>query len=215
MFTFYLSINYMDNINQSKKIILEKAFESFTREGPRNFTVECLATNLGMSKKTIYKYFPSKDILIEKIFDYFTGMIKCKLKQIVESDMDPVEKYTTIMDFIMSKVSKMSMGKVVEVQNRHPVIWKKFVEFRQGLTQIFATIFIEAQEKGFARKDIDMDIVATIYMNIVNSTFQPDFFLQNNLAPVDTINIFINLITEGMFTEKGISAMKQHKKGIK
>ena len=205
----------MDKDSQSKEKILEQGFETITQNGVRFFTVESLAAHLGMSKKTIYKFFPSKDILIEKIFDYFTSMIKRKLNKIIESDMDPVEKYTTIMNFIISKVSRMSMGKLVEVQNRHPVIWKKFVVFRQGLTQDFATIFIEAQEKGFARKDIDMNIVATIYMNIVNSTFQPEFFLQNNLAPVDTINIFVNLITEGMFTERGISAMNKHNKGIK
>ncbi len=205
----------MDKDNQSKEKILEQGFETITQNGVKFFTVESLAAHLGMSKKTIYKFFPSKEILIEKIFDYFTGMIKRKLKQIVESDMDPVEKYTKIMNFIISKVSRMSMGKLVEVQNRHPVIWKKFEVFRQGLTKDFATIFIEAQDKGLARKDIDMNIVATVYMNIVNSTFQPEFFLKNNLAPVDTINLFINIITEGMFTEKGISKMKQHNKGIK
>jgi len=205
----------MDKDNQSKDKILEQGFESIIQDGVRFFTVESLAAHLGMSKKTIYKYFPSKEILIEKIFDFFTGMIKRKLKQIVESNDDPIEKYSKIMDFIISKVSRMSMGKLVEVQNRHPVIWKKFQAFRQGLTRNFAIIFTEAQEKGFARKDIDMNIVATIYMNIVNSTFQPEFFLKNNLAPVDTINLFINLVTEGMFTDKGNLAMKQYNKGIK
>ena len=205
----------MDKDNQSKDKILEQGFESIIQDGVRFFTVESLAAHLGMSKKTIYKYFPSKEILIEKIFDFFTGMIKRKLKQIVESNDDPIEKYSKIMDFIISKVSRMSMGKLVEVQNRHPIIWKKFQAFRQGLTRDFAIIFTEAQENGFARKDIDMNIVATIYMNIFNSTFQPEFFLKNNLAPVDTINLFINLVTEGMFTDKGNLAMKQHNKGIK
>ncbi len=200
----------MDKDNQSKEHILEQGFKIITQDGLRFFTVESLAVHLGMSKKTIYKFFPSKEILIEKIFDFFTGMIEHKLKQIVKSDADPIEKYTKIMDFIMNKISRVSMDKVVEVKNRYPIVWKKIETFRQGLTQDFATIFIEAQEKGFARKDIDMNIVATIYMNIVNSTFQPEFFLKNNLVPVDTINLFVNIITKGMFTEKGISAMKQH-----
>lgn len=203
----------MDKDNRSKEQILEQGFETITQDGLRFFTVESLAARLGMSKKTIYKFFPSKEILIEKIFDFFTGMIKRKLKQIVKSDADPIEKYTKIMNFVMNKISRVSMDKVVEVKSRYPIVWKKIETFRQGLTQDFATIFIEAQEKGFARKDIDMNIVATIYMNIVNSTFQPEFFLKNNLAPVDTINLFVNLITEGMFTKKGISAMKQHNKG--
>ena len=205
----------MDKDNQSKEQILEQGFETITQNGVKFFTVESLAAHLGMSKKTIYKFFPSKEILIEKIVDFFTGTIERKLKQIVESDMDPVEKFTKIMDFIMDKISRTSMDKIVELKNRYPVVWKKVETFRQGLTQDFATIFIEAQEKGFARKDIDMNIVATIYMNIVNSTFQPEFFLRNNLAPVDTVNLFVNLITEGMFTEKGITAMKKQKKGTK
>jgi AcrR family transcriptional regulator len=203
----------MDKDSQSKEQILEKGFDTITQDGLRYFTVESLSAHLGMSKKTIYKFFPSKEILIEKIVDYFTGMIERKLKQIVESDMNPVEKYVKIMDFIMDKISRTSMDKIIELKNRYPMVWKKVETFRQGLTQDFATIFIEAQEKGFARKDIDMNIVATIYMNIVNSTFQPEFFLKNNLAPVDTINLFVNLITEGMFTQKGISAMKQQNKG--
>ena len=189
----------MDKDSQSKEKILEQGFETIIQNGVRYFTVESLAAHLSMSKKTIYKYFPSKDILIEKIFDYFTEVIKHKLKIIIESDMDPVEKYTAIMNFMISKVSKMSMGKLVEVQNRYPITWKKFEVFRQGLTQNFATIFIEAQEKGYARKDIDMNIVAIIYMNVVNSTFQPEFFFQNNLAPVDTIKLFMQMITEGIF----------------
>ena len=205
----------MDKDNQSKEHILEQGFETITQDGLRFFTVESLAAHLGISKKTIYKFFPSKEILIEKIVDFFTGMVEHKLSQIVKSDMEPIEKFAKFMDFIMNKISRVSMYKVVEVKNKYPKVWKKIETFRQGLTQDFATIFIEAQEKGLARKDIDMNIVATIYMNIVNSTFQPEFFLKNNLAPVDTINLFVNLITEGMFTEKGISAMKQQNKGTK
>ena len=119
------------------------------------------------------------------------------------------------MNFIINKISHISMERVVEVQNRYPIAWGKIEAFRISLAQDFTTIFIEAQEKGLARKDLDMNVVATIYMNIINSTFQPEFFLKNNLAPVDTVNLFINLITEGMFTEKGNSAMKQHYKGTK
>lgn len=201
--------------NQSKEKILDQGFDTITQDGLRSFTVESLAARLGMSKKTIYKFFPSKDVLIEKIFDFSTGMISRKLKQIVNSDANPIEKYIKIMEFIMDKISRVSMIKVVEVKNRYPQVWKKNETFQLGLKKDFAKIFIEAQEQGLARKDIDMNIVATIYMNILNSTFQPEFFLKNNLAAVDTINLFVNIITEGMFTEKGLSTMKQHKKGIK
>ena len=197
----------MDKDNQSKEYILEQGFDTITQAGLRYFTVESLAAHLGMSKKTIYKFFPSKEILIEKIVDYFTGTIEHKLDKIMKSDADPIEKYNIIMDFIMNKINRVSMEKVVEVKNRYPKVWGKIEAFRISLTRNFSAIFIEAQKKGLAKADMDMEKVAIVYMNIVNNIFQPEFFLENNLAPVDTIRLFVKMITEGLFTQDGISIM--------
>ena len=205
----------MDKNEQSKEHILEQGFETLIRDGIKFFTVEALAVRLGMSKKTIYKFFPSKEILIEKIVGYFTGMVERKLSKIVKSDIDPMEKFTNFMDFIIDKLSQVSMDRMIEVKNRFPIVWGKIEAFRISLIKDFASIFIEAQEKGYARKNLNMNIVATIYMNIINSTFQPEFFIKNNLAPGDTINLFVNIITQGMFTDEGVSMIKQHNKGKK
>jgi AcrR family transcriptional regulator len=205
----------MDKNEQSKEHILEQGFETLIRDGIKFFTVEALAARLGMSKKTIYKFFPSKEIIIEKIVEHFTGMVERKLSKIVKSDIDPIEKFTNFMDFIIDKLSQVSMDRMIEVKNRYPIVWGKIEAFRISLIKDFASIFIEAQEKGYARKNINMNIVATIYMNIINSTFQPEFFIKNNLAPGDTINLFVNIITQGMFTDEGVSMIKQHNKGKK
>jgi AcrR family transcriptional regulator len=205
----------MDKNEQSKKHILEQGFENITQDGLRFFTVESLASNLGKSKKTIYKYFPTKEILIEKIVEHFTGSAKRKFRSIVESDENPITKFNLIMDFITNKINRVSLVRVFEVKNRYPIVWKKIEIFRISLIKDFASIFIEAQEKGYARKNINMNIIATIYMNIINSTFQPEFFIKNNLAPVDTINLFVNIITQGMFTDEGVTMIKQHNKGKK
>ena len=205
----------MDKNEQSKEHILEQGFETLIRDGIKFFTVEALAARLGMSKKTIYKFFPSKEILIEKIVGYFTGMVERKLSEIVKSDIDPIEKFTNFMDFIIDKLSQVSMDRMIEVKNRYPIVWGKIEAFRISLIKDFASIFIEAQEKGYARKNLNMNIVATIYMNIINSTFQPEFFIKNNLAPGDTINLFVNIITQGLFTDEGVSMIKQHNKGKK
>lgn len=205
----------MDKDNQSKEHILEQGFEALSQEGVRFFTVESLAGQLGMSKKTIYKFFPTKEILIEKIVRFFTGMVKRKFKSVVESDENPVVKFNQVMDFIMKKISHISMDKAMEVKIRYPQVWHHIEQFRLDLRQYIAAIFKEAQEKGLAKSDIDMDVVATIYMNIVNSTFQPEFFLRNNLAPVDTIQLFVKMITEGLFTEEGVEVMDKYNERIK
>ena len=200
---------------QTQEHILEQGFETISQEGVRFFTVESLAGQLGMSKKTIYKFFPTKEILIEKIVRFFTEMVKRKFQSVVESDENPIVKFNEVMNFIVDKIGHISMDKAMEVKIRYPKVWHHIEQFRLDLRQYIAAIFKEAQRKGFAKSDIDMDVVATIYMNIVNYTFQPEFFLQNNLAPVDTIRLFVRMITEGLFTDKGLSVMKQNNKGTK
>ena len=197
----------MDKDKQSKNIILEQGFEALSKDGVKFFTVETLAADLRMSKKTIYKYFPTKEKLLEKIVGFFTGSVKRKFQSIVESDENPITKFNMAMDFIMKKISFLKMENVMELKGRYPHLWNKIEDFRLEMTQYIANIFIEAQQKGLARADVDMEKVAIIYMNIVNNTFQPEFFLKNNLAPVDTIRLFVKMITEGLFTQDGVGIM--------
>lgn len=192
----------MDKEIELKNIILENAFESYTKEGPRNFTVECLASNLGMSKKTIYKYFPTKEILIDKIFEFFTSSIRRKFENVARSDENPIAKFNLIVEYLSKRIMHIPSSTLVEVKMRHPNIWKKIENFRLEMTQYFGDIFREAQKQGMAKSDIDMDKAAILFMNIVNSTFQPEFFMNNNLAPVDTIKLFAQMISEGIFVDQ-------------
>ncbi len=194
-----------------KEKILTQGFDTIIEEGVRFFTVESLAAKLGMSKKTIYKFFPTKEILIEKVVGYYTKIVEKKFRTVIASEMEPTEKFMTIMEFIMDTVGRISIDKMMDVKMRYPNIWKEIEDFRLARQNDFAKILIEAQEKGLARPDMDMKTVATIYMNIVNSTFQPEFFLKNNLGTRDTIQIFVDMITRGLFTPRGIAACERYK----
>lgn len=203
----------MNNDMESKKnIILEKGFETYTTDGPKNFTVERLASDLGMSKKTIYKYFPTKDILLKKIFEFFTGGIKKHFENIAHSDENPVVKLNRVMDYLIKWMMHLQSNRMMEVKMHHPHIWKKIEEFRADITKYFGQFFIEAQEQELAKLDLDMEKVAKLHMNIVNTTFQPEFFLNNNLAPADTIKLFMRIITEGILTEKGVNEHNRYYK---
>ena len=189
----------MDKDLNTKNIILEQGFAQFSKNGMRQFTVESLAANLGMSKKTIYKYFPTKEILIERVVGYFTGSIRKKFVAVVESEDNPINKFYLVMEFLRKKIGFIKMENFAEVKLRYPQIWDQIEEFRLDMVKHITTIFEEAQDKGYANPNLNMDVVAIIYINIINATFQPEFFLKNNLAPVDTVKTFVRMVTEGIF----------------
>lgn len=189
----------MDKEEQSKNLILEQGFRTLTKEGPKNFTVERLSSNLRMSKKTIYKYFPTKENLIEKIVGFFIGSIKRKFESVAESNENPIVKINLVMDYLTNRIMRVPTESLMEIKVRYPHIWKNIESFRLDMTQYFQEFFKDAQKQGMAKSDIDMDKAAILFMNIVNSTFQPELFMNNNLAPVDTIKLFMKMISEGIF----------------
>jgi len=192
------------NLTEQEEQILVESFNAMTRDGVRAFTVESLSQDLGMSKKTIYKYFPTKEDLVEKSVALFYYVIEKKLKKLIKNEPNPALQFVKVMEFVMGHISMISIEKLADLKMRFPAVWKKMETFRLDLRDDFYIILSEAQSQGFVRKDVDIKIIATLYMNIINSTFQPEFFLSNNLAPSDAIQHFLKMVTGGLFTEDGI-----------
>jgi len=192
------------NLTEQEEQILVESFNAMTRDGVRAFTVESLSQDLGMSKKTIYKYFPTKEDLVEKSVALFYYVIEKKLKKLIKNEPNPALQFVKVMEFVMGHISMISIEKLADLKMRFPAVWKKMETFRLDRRDDFYIILSEAQSQGFVRKDVDIKIIATLYMNIINSTFQPEFFLSNNLAPSDAIQHFLKMVTGGLFTEDGI-----------
>ena len=192
------------NLTEQEEQILVESFNAMTRDGVRAFTVDSLSQDLGMSKKTIYKYFPTKEDLVEKSVALFYYVIEKKLKKLIKNEPNPALQFVKVMEFVMGHISMISIEKLADLKMRFPAVWKKMETFRLDRRDDFYIILSEAQSQGFVRKDVDIKIIATLYMNIINSTFQPEFFLSNNLAPSDAIQHFLKMVTGGLFTEDGI-----------
>ncbi len=186
---------------QQEEHILEQSFEALTRDGVRSFTVDSLSQNMGMSKKTIYKYFPTKEDLVDKSIGFFHGLIEKKLNKLMATEPNPAIQFVKVMEFIMGHISNVSIERLADLKNRFPQVWKRMEAFRLDRRDDFYNILFNAQQQGYVRKDVDISIIATLYMNIINSTFQPEFFLKNNLAPSDAIsNFFKNGIQRFVYT---------------
>ena len=190
--------------------ILEGGFDSVTETGVRAFTVESLAKRLAMSKKTIYKFFPTKEKLIHSIMQFVFNQINSTFNKVMIDEPNPAVQFIKIMETIAKFAGRAPVDKIAELKSLYPDIWREIESFRLSHQDDFFTILNNAQLKGLAREDIDMKIAAIVYINIVNSTFQPEFFLKNDLPIRETIRGFVKIVAHGIFTDKGMKAIKEH-----
>ena len=194
--------------NQQLNQILEVGFDSVAETGVRAFTVESLAKRLAMSKKTIYKFFPTKEKLIRSIMQFVFTQINSTFNKVMVEEPNPAVQFIKIMETIAKFASRAPVDKIAELKSLYPDIWKEIESFRLSHQEDFYTILYNAQEQGLARDDINMRSASIIYINIINSTFQPEFFLKNDLAIGETIRGFVQVVARGIFTDKGLKAIK-------
>ena len=151
-----------------------------------------------MSKKTIYKFFPTKEMLIEKIIGFATNQIDNKYKSIVALDEHPLTKFWKMIYIIYSH-HHFKPEKVLLLKSKYPNTWKNVEKFRLNNLKYYQSVFEDAQKLGFVDKDRDIKIASILFMNIVNSTFQPEFFHQYKLQPKEIILMFAEIYSRGLF----------------
>ena len=199
------------NIDIKEKQILEEGFESVSSGGLNSFTVEGLASKLFISKKTIYEYFPSKEKLLEKIVRYRIGVVKRHIKEIIEKNSNPVLQFVEMKRYIFKFTSRFDSNRMVEFKSKYPDIWEMIESMRLDNKHNFVKILSEGQEQGYVRKELDVNFVSTLYVSIINSTFQPEFFVKNNISYSDSLQVYTNIMSYGLFTSKGIKILQDKK----
>lgn len=174
------------------------------QDGVRAFTVENLSRRLGVSKKTIYKTVTSKEDLIEKIVNYTLSNIKNRILTTIAEEPNPVKQFIAIGELLSNFLSHVQNSRLLELKIKYPKVWQIIEDFRFERREQFSNILFLAEKQGLIKPDFDIDIVVTLFMQSVNSVFQPEFFVQNNLIIPDTIRLFFKIISEGIFTAEGI-----------
>ncbi|NQV37060.1 MAG: TetR/AcrR family transcriptional regulator [Candidatus Marinimicrobia bacterium] len=191
------------NEHSKKDTILESGIDIVNQLGPRFFTVEYLAQKLGMSKKTIYKFFPTKDNIIHSIFDYMMKTVGKKFSNVVNSTDNALVKFYKIKKELQSIDSRLSIEKIAEVKDRYPDLWKKLEQFRLERKNDFHKIIQEGQDQGLFSKDRDAEKLSGIIILFINQTLQPEILMKYNLTFYDMFDVFFDLTIKGLLSTKG------------
>ena len=191
--------------------ILAQGLNSLIHEGVRGFTVESLAKELAMSKKTIYKYFPTKERLLREIFNFVSGRITRWIQELVNKDANPLDKFRELVLTITRNLTLVSPSRFSDIKARYPSLWREMEQFRLERRDDFLILLKDAQKQGYIRESLEVELTATLFMNIINSVFQQEFFLNNRVTPAHVAETFLDIFLRGLMTEKGLKYIEEVK----
>ena len=178
--------------------ILEHARFRIMQSGIRTFTIEKLASDLKVSKKTIYKILPSKEEFVEAVLLYHFEELFSKVQQLPDHPEDPLRYISLTLDIILRQISLMTAATMYEIKLYYPQVWRQLEDFQSAVVKNLLNGFKKARQMGLIRKELKLDFVTGLIMRIVQSVFQPEFFINYSYTISEMVRMFIDLIMNGM-----------------
>ena len=199
-------------MRELKNIILKEGDNLILEEGTKSFTVESLALKLSMSKKTIYQYFPTKEVLLKKIITFKLKSMSKKFDNVFKSEPnDPVVQFIKVRDLHIKFSSKSDSNRLIFLKTRYPDIWGIIEKYISERIETFTNIFLLAQKKGYLKDTIDPTISAKLFENILSTCARSEFVLKNDFSLKDIIFHLEEILGFGFFKKNALKELQKYK----
>ncbi len=187
-----------------KQRIMKEARGLFFKYGFSKVTMDEAAEALGMSKKTLYRHFPSKEDLLDEVTNAHLDECDAEMKAICgRKELSPLERLKLTMAYCQALFSEMSDSLVHDLRRNAPEIWKRVEERRQqNIATDFGALIKEGRQKGQFRKDIDERLFILIYSNVVRAILNPETLSSLPFKPSVVYDTICKTLFEGLLTDK-------------
>jgi AcrR family transcriptional regulator len=192
----------------NRRCIVEAARAHFFSHGFRSVTMDDLAEELGVSKKTLYAHFPGKFDLLEAVLADKFASVEATLKEVTRAH--PHNFPATLHELLAGTQRELNEIKppfVRDMRQKAPQVFKVVERRRAALIQRhFGKLFVEGQRAGMVRKDVPAKLMIEILLAMVQSIMNPPKMEELGMMPKEGFAGILKIVLEGALTAKGRKA---------
>jgi AcrR family transcriptional regulator len=197
---------------EPKERILVKANELFNRYGIRSVSMDDIAAQLGMSKKTLYHYYSDKDELVNAVFDILLEQNRAQCVACSKTGENAIHEVFLSFDFLRSLLAVMNPALLFDMQKYHPSAYGKFHEFRTGfLYKMIRANLERGIKEDIYRPEIDTDILTRYRLYTVLLSIDPEIFPSNKTNLVRIEEEIMETFLYGIANGKGQKMIRKYK----
>jgi AcrR family transcriptional regulator len=204
-----------DQKNDLRNRILNLSRERFWESGFSKVTMDELAYELGISKKTLYIHFPSKKELFREALLSNLRNLESGLKDILENpETEFPEKLREILLFLQEKMHKPGRIFFRDMQRYAGDVWSEIERERTRiLKEQFGRFLDTGTEKGILRPGIEGSVLLTALLSLVQQMINPEVLAQTSKTLAQAIEEVFEILFLGILTEEGRKAYHKTKAG--
>jgi AcrR family transcriptional regulator len=200
----------------NRQEIIERATKVFVVQGIKATTMDDVARNLGISKRTIYEYFEDKRELLDVIIETLYEKKQEEKRNIFRNSANVLEALLALLKLRKHTFSAKVIDRIAEIRRYYPEIFERMF-CRPDEMEKAATVFEQGIDEGVFRKDCNSKVSAFLFSERSRVYFTEQFdrialmTAEHSELSSETLfeNLFLNFL-RGIATPKGLSIIEKY-----
>jgi AcrR family transcriptional regulator len=192
------------------KNIISKVRELYMKYGIKSITMDDVARELGISKKTLYQFVSDKDDLVGKFIDNEIEQRQEEVYKCFKIGFNAIEELFKISAFMNKMIREQNPATEYDLRKYYPHHYQKIVNSRRERMYNYILLNLKkGKEEGLYRKEINEEIIAKLYLMRSENNFFKELFTVEEFT---SNKLFIELLTyhvRGIASENGIIILEK------
>lgn len=184
-------------ISEKKEEILEATINVFKRKGLR-FTMDDIAKELSISKKTIYKVFDNKETMFLCMVDYcFDKIDNEKNKVLIDDKLSTLDKITAILSSLPESYRSIDFDKLYVLKKEYPLVYERVENRLESGWENTIALLKQGINEGVV-KPVNLQIFKTMFEVTLEQFFKRDVLVKNNISYNEALDSVVDIMIYGI-----------------
>ncbi len=193
-----------------KEKILKKAIDLFLSFGFKSVTMDDIANELAISKKTIYTHFSTKLKLVKATTFYVFEQINSGISDICTINQNPIKEVYLIKSLVTEQLKGEKNSPQYQLQKYYPKIFETLKQKQfESVNECITANLKKGIEQGVYRKDIDINLITRLYFNGIMGIKNVELFPINEFNVTYLMDSYLEYHIRAIATEKGLEILQK------
>lgn len=185
--------------------LLRAARSLLLTSGYQAFTMDALAHELGVSKKTLYVHFPGKDAILERVFDAIGHRVRTDMEAVLgRKELPFTSRIAGVVEVGSRTLGAIQPALLRELQRFAPGVYQKIEDMRaRTIPVVFGQLLRDGISEGKVRADLDPTFATEFWLHAIRGLVQPSTLERTQLTLPQTLQRALDLFFAGVLTPAG------------
>ncbi|MCB0395986.1 MAG: TetR/AcrR family transcriptional regulator [Flavobacteriales bacterium] len=193
-----------------KDMILQKSMALFFRCGIKSVTMDDVARELAISKKTLYKFVNDKTDLVKQVMTVNLEQDQCVFEELFTSGLNAIDELFEVTKVINEKLTDFHPSIHYDLNKYYPEAWALYTQHKlEFIYQCMVRNMENGIKEGLYRDNLNVSVIARIYITRMEDMFNPEVF-PPDLYEFNTVYLeLMRYHIRGIASEKGIKYLSK------